>query len=429
MATFLALLILLAVLALVIIRPRGLGVAWPAGIGAILVIGLGLVPPHELLIVFGDTWDATLTLIALFLLSETLERNGVFTWAALHLARLAGGSGWRLYGMAVALTAITSALLANDGAVLMLTPVFAVLLQAIFPEMRHRFPILFATGFFADALSTIFVPSNLTNIIIADANHLTFVEVAAHMAVPTVVALVVGGCCFAVRFRRDLGIYYAAKTMGLPGEALRDIVLFWCGMGSLLFLIVGYLLGSIWHLPIALIAGMAAIFMLVMTRIRLAAQVRSILRAAPWSILVYALGMFVVIIAAFDTGALSLIVTPIRALAPLAHSQNTALGLSGILGIGAILAGLAGSVNNLPAALVGVLAMRGVSHASANYAVILGVDIGPKLTPYGSLATLLWLEQLRRKEITISWGHYLRENWWVTLLTLLAALLALFLVG
>ncbi len=429
MASFLALLILLAVLALVIMRPRGLGVAWPAGIGAILAIGLGLVPQHELLIIFGDTWDATLTLIALFLLSETLERNGVFTWAALHLARLAGGSGWRLFGMAVALTAITAALLANDGAVLMLTPVFAVLLQAIYPEMRHRLPILFATGFFADALSAIFVPSNLTNIIIADANHLTFVEVAAHMVVPTGVALVVGSCAFALRFRRDLGIYYEAKTLGLPGEALRDNILYWCGMGSLLFLVAGYLLGSIWRLPIALIAGTAALFMLVMTRIRLAAQVRSILRAAPWSILIYALGMFVVIVAAFDAGALSIVVTPIRALAPLANPHGPARGLGGILGIGALLAALAGSVNNLPAALVGVLAMRGISHATANYALILGVDIGPKLTPYGSLATLLWLEQLRRKEITISWGHYLRENWWVTLLTLLAALGALILVG
>ncbi|MGH2504632.1 MAG: ArsB/NhaD family transporter, partial [Ktedonobacterales bacterium] len=65
----------------------------------------------------------------------------------------------------------------------------------------------------------------------------------------------------------------------------------------------------------------------------------------------------------------------------------------------------------------------------AIYAIILGVDIGPKLTPFGSLATLLWLGALKRNGISISWGHFIRENWWVTLLTLAAAFGALALVS
>lgn len=134
--------------------------------------------------------------------------------------------------------------------------------------------------------------------------------------------------------------------------------------------------------------------------------------------------MFVVITAAYKAGALALATAPLRA------GANAAAGAPGALGVGVLVAGLAAAVNNLPAALIGVLALRavgGIGAASqiAIYAILLGVDIGPKLTPFGSLATLLWLGILERQGQPISWGHYLRENWWIALLTLATALGAL----
>ncbi len=105
--------LLLAVIGLVIIvRPRGLNVAWFASGGALLALTLGLLPFSAVKTIFLDTWDASATLISLFLLSEALDRNGFFTWAALHLARIAHGSGWRLYLLVLALTIGTTALLA-----------------------------------------------------------------------------------------------------------------------------------------------------------------------------------------------------------------------------------------------------------------------------------------------------------------------------
>jgi arsenical pump membrane protein len=78
-----------------------------------------------------------------------------------------------------------------------------------------------------------------------------------------------------------------------------------------------------------------------------------------------------------------------------------------------------------------VLTLRASGHVHhiAIYAIMLGVDIGPKLTPFGSLATLLWLGILERNGVHISWGHFVRENWWVTLLTLAAAFGAVALVS
>ncbi|HEY8326075.1 MAG TPA: ArsB/NhaD family transporter, partial [Ktedonobacterales bacterium] len=89
--------ILVATLALVVIRPRRLDVAWFAGGGALLALALGLLSARALLTIGRDTWDAAATLVALFILSESLDANGFFDWAALRLARAANGSGVRLY--------------------------------------------------------------------------------------------------------------------------------------------------------------------------------------------------------------------------------------------------------------------------------------------------------------------------------------------
>jgi len=98
--------------------------------------------------------------------------------------------------------------------------------------------------------------------------------------------------------------------------------------------------------------------------------------------------------------------------------------IKGTLLVGGTLALLSASTNNLPATLVGVLVLHTVEKPGllAIYAMTLGVDIGPKLTPYGSLATLLWLGILARHGIRISWWQYVHENWWITLITLMAAL-------
>ncbi|MGH2517533.1 MAG: ArsB/NhaD family transporter [Ktedonobacterales bacterium] len=406
--------VLIAVLLFVVLRPRGLHVAWPAGVGALAAIAIGLLSIPALLTIFGTTWDAAATLISLFLLSEALASNGFFVWAALHLARSARGSGWRLYLLVLLLTTGVTALLANDGAVLMLTPIFATLLLTIYPDERSRLPYLFAAGFFADAMSALFVPSNLTNIILADDNHLSFAHVAAWMAIPMICAFAAGTLAFGLRFRKRLSKPYDTRVVGVPAEAIRDHTVFVAGWVVLCSLVAAYLVIGELHLPFSLAAGAAALVMLALTHIRRLRSASEVLRAAPWNILVYALGMFVVITAAFDANILGFLTQPLRT-----HVTPSAAPL-GALFSGGLLALLAAAVNNLPAALLGVLTLRAVAQPAhvAIYAIILGVDIGPKLTPFGSLATLLWLGILDKNGIHISWGHYLRENWWVAVVVL-----------
>lgn len=418
-------LILLAVLFCVIWRPRNISVAWPASIGAICVIVFGLVQPSVLVSIWNDTWDASATLIALFLLSEALESNKFFDWAALHLARFARGSGWLLYMLILFLTTATTALLANDGAILILTPIFARLLVRIYDKATLQWlPYVLAAGFFADATSALFIPSNLTNIIIASANQLNFLQFAGWMVLPTVCAALAAGICFGWRFRTTLRANYDVTILEVPAHVLRDRVIFWASWLALLVLVAGYSIGGQFHLPVSVIAGPVALGMTLLVRLRRINTLREIILAAPWSILFYALGMFVVITAAFYTGVLTPLITPLLFL----MKQGDPVLV--VLGAGSIPALFAALANNLPATLVGVLTLRSLENPPilAIYALTLGVNIGPKLTPYGSLATLLWLAILTRNGIHISWRQYIRENWWVTIISLSASLAGLLFV-
>jgi arsenical pump membrane protein len=411
----------LAVLVCVIWRPHRMHVSIPATVGALLVVVLGLVRPPTLLMILSETWDASATLIALFLLSEALDSNGFFTWVALYLARMARGSGWLLYVFILVLTMATTAMLANDGAILILTPVFAQLLVNTYKEKERWLPYVFAAGFLADATSTLFIPSNLTNIMIADANALNFTTFARWMVLPTLLSAIAAGLCFGVRFRTSLGAGYDPSLLKAPAQVLQDRHLtFWASWGALLVLIVGYSIGGQLHLPISFIASPVALMMVLLVHFRRIRPAHNILRAAPWGILLYALGMFVVITAAFSTGAISFLTTPLHAL----MANGYGMSIKGTVLVGGTLALLSAGTNNLPATLVGVLVLRTVENPGplTIYAMVLGVDIGPKLTPYGSLATLLWLGILARYGIRISWWQYVRENWWITLITLMASL-------
>ncbi|NLC09749.1 MAG: arsenical efflux pump membrane protein ArsB, partial [Gammaproteobacteria bacterium] len=212
----LALVIFLLTLVFVIWQPRGLGIGYSALAGAIVALAVGVVHWADVALVWGIVWDATFTFVALIIISLILDEAGIFTWAALHVARLGGGSGRRLLPLIVVLGAVVSALFANDGAALLLTPiVIAILLRLNFTPMA-TLAFIVATGFVADTTSLPLIISNLVNIVTANYFDISFGRYAAVMVPVNLVSLLATLLVVWLVFARDIPRDYALEGLELP---------------------------------------------------------------------------------------------------------------------------------------------------------------------------------------------------------------------
>lgn len=126
-----ALLIFLVTLIFVIWQPKGLGIGWTASIGAGIALLLGVITVADIPVVWNIVWNATFAFIAIIIISLLLDEAGFFRYIALHVARLAKGSGNRLFAFIVLLGAVVSALFANDGVALILTPIVIAILTTL----------------------------------------------------------------------------------------------------------------------------------------------------------------------------------------------------------------------------------------------------------------------------------------------------------
>jgi len=170
----LAVLIVVVTVVLVIWQPRGLGAARAATLGAVAALLTGVIHVSDLPVLWHATWNATLTLVSLIVLSLLLDAAGLFRWAALWVARWGGGSGRRLFVLLIVFSAVVAALFANDGGVLILTPITLELAAVLGLPVAGTLAFALAVGFVVDAASLPLTISNLTNIIAADSFSLGF---------------------------------------------------------------------------------------------------------------------------------------------------------------------------------------------------------------------------------------------------------------
>ena len=408
---------------LVIWQPRGLGVGWSASLGALLALIFGVVQPGDVPVVWAIIWNATGTFVALIIISLLLDEAGFFAWAALHVARWGRGRGKRLFAYMVLLGALVSALFANDGAALILTPIVVAMLLALRFSPAATLAFVMGAGFIADTASLPLVVSNLVNIVSADYFKIGFNQYAAVMVPVNLVSVAATLGMLLWFFRRDIPADYDPAQLDDPASAINDKATFVAGWWVLGILLAGCFALEPLGIPISAISALCAALLLGIAAWGHKISTRKVLKEAPWQIVIFSLGMYLVVYGLRNAGLTDYLAGWLDGFARYGVWGAT-------LGTGLLAALLSSVMNNLPTVLIGALSIdasnaSGVIRDAMIYANVIGSDLGPKITPIGSLATLLWLHVLARKGIRISWGYYFKVGIVLTLPVLLITLAAL----
>jgi len=412
--------IFLVTLIFIIWQPNGLKIGTTAVVGAVIAVASGVVSLGDVVTVTGIVWDATLAFIGIIILSMVLDEIGFFEWSALKMAYLANGNGTILFVNILLLGALVSALFANDGAALILTPIVLAKIRHLKLDSKAIFAFLMAGGFIGDSASNPLIISNLTNIVTARYFHIGFFEYAKSMFLPNLISILASIIVLWLFFRKSIPSKFDILLLVKPRSVIKNEMMFNLSWYFLALLLLGYFIGDKFHLPVSLFALGGAVLFLSLAVYFKAAKGWLTVKTAPWQVVWFSIGLYVIVYGLKNAGLTSEIASIVKYL--IGKSETIA-----VLGTGFLAAILSSIMNNMPTIMVMDIAIKeattGALQNTLAYANIIGCNLGPKMTPIGSLATLLWLHVLAGKGVKIGWFEYIKVGLIVTPPVLLSALL------
>jgi arsenical pump membrane protein len=375
-------------------------------VGAVLLVlggiavATGVLPAAEAVELWDRVWPILLFVVAITVVTELAAEAGVFTVLAQQTARWGRGRAWVLWLLVVVVAALSTIFLSLDTTAVLLTPVVIVM-------ARHAglnpLPFALTTVWMANAGSLLLPVSNLTNLLaqhrMGDPSPAAF---AALMLAPALVAMIVPMVVVFVLARRFLLVRYETGEE----DGIEDHVLFWVS-GAVVVVLIPLLVSG---LPVWLPTTIAALVLVVLFLVRRPGVMRFGL--VPWQLVLLASGLFLFIEALHAVG----LGTVMAAVAGSGESPLALLrlSLSGLVG--------ANAIDNLPA----YLALEPVAESPVRLAALLiGVNAGPLITPWASLATLLWHQRLTSFDVEIRWSRYMLLGLLVAPTTVVLATLAL----
>ena len=378
------LLVVVVSLASIMIRPFGVPEAVSALGGAVLLVLFGALTPFAALYAAGQGMEVYLFLAGMMLLAELALLQGVFSWAAVRLVRMAQGSAVKLFTLIYALAVIITALLSNDATAVVFTPAVAAMAAAA--EIAEPRPYLLICAFVANAASFVLPISNPANLVLFDGQmpplsiwlRLFGLASVLSIVVTYVVLWLTQRLALRGRVRLpevtpDLTFGGRCTLAGLGGTASVLVLAAWFG----------------W--PLGALTCTLGVGCVGLVGVLARQPPWPVIRGVSWSVLPLVAGLFIMV-GALDASGIT--------------TKTMRLTELGLWPIGAGLAVLSNVANNLP---VGLLAAHVFSKAEVarKAAALIGVDLGPNLSVTGSLATILWLSALRRQGASMSGWRFL----------------------
>jgi arsenical pump membrane protein len=392
--------------------------------GAATLLLLGLIRPADAALTLVRDWNTFLFFLGMMGLSAMAEAAGLFDWLAVQAARLARRSAARLFLNVFLLGTVITMIFSNDTTALILTPVVYVLVT------RLRLPVLpylFACTFIADTASFLLPISNPINIIVMSHYPLNLGSFLRLLFLPSLVVIAINIGIFYLLYRSQLRGTFNLDHLPTAEKAIKHQAYFRYTLWVLAIVAPSYVIAAAFQFPLSTVAVMGALLLFGGALFWKRTTLLEAGKGISWSIFGFIAGMFVVVRAIEDTGLTIKL-------------GNLLLRLSGGTSFGAVMVGTFGAalgtnlINNVPMAVVMNSSLGSVQHAAPAIrngfvaATMFGCDLGPNLTTVGSLATILWLLILRKRDVEVSGLDYFKVGVLVTPLMLFAGALTIWLL-
>ena len=422
-------------------RPRGLNEAWPAAIGAGIILITGLVSKPDVMDIISKIGGASITILATIVMAVILESFGFFHWSAAKLANLAKGSGRRLYWYIQLLCFLMTLLFNNDGSILITTPILILLLKNLQLKPHQQIPYLLSGALIATASSAPIGVSNIVNLIALNIVNMTLYMHTAMMFVPATLGLLFMSWLMYTVLKKKLPkklpvssydieeIFFTKNFHPLKGKNSVDTkqkrTRFMLKVLGFVFLMRCLLfVASFLSIPIEIVAVLGSLVLLIWRWYYLRTNPVDILKKTPWHILIFAFSMYVIIYGLHNAGLTTALVNWLEPVVS-QHLLYASFAMGGLVSL------LSNIFNNHPALMIGTITLTEmgldpITLKTIYLANIIGSDIGSLLLPIGTLASLIWMYILRQNKIKVKWKDYLSVSLIVIPLTTVVTLFLLF---
>ena len=433
--------VFLVTMLIIFLRIKGMNEAYPALIGAIILMFVGIVTYPDMVDIVNKIGEASITIIATIIMAVILESFGFFHWTAARLAELANGSGYRLYIYVQLLCFCMTILFNNDGSILITTPILILLLRDLELKPHEQMPYLLSGALIATASSAPIGVSNIVNLIALKIVHMTLYMHTAMIFVPSTIGLIFMSALMFLVLKNKLPPIIKGQAVELERKFLnknfnllknkpffdskKKQVNFMLKILVFVFLI-RYLIfvSSYLGLPIQIVAVLGSTVLLAVRWYYLRTNPIDILKKIPWHILVFAFSMYVIIYGLNNIGLTDMLVKFFKPIVSQGLFQAS-------FAMGALMTLLSNMFNNHPALMMGTLTLTKmgldpITLKTIYLSNIIGSDMGSLILPIGTLASLLWMNILSKNKIRVTWHDYISVTIRVIPLTVVVTLFLLY---
>jgi len=435
--------VFLLTISLIVWKPRGINETVPTTLAALLVLLVGIVPLSDIMEIINTVSGASITIISTIIMSIVLESVGFFKWVAYNLVKKAEGSGIKLYFYTLLLCYLTTLFFNNDGSILITTPIIIRIIKLLKLKPNQQLPYLLSGALIATAASAPIAVSNIANLIALKIVGLDLNTYVAMMFIPSMLGILTISFLLFIYYRKDIPKKIPSYSLQyrnwnqekvLPEHPLSDhsmngsLNIDWPTFRLCIVLVVliraSFFTLTPFGIPLEVIAIAGAILLIAVRWFKQGKGSMDVFKKTPWHVLLFAFSMYVLVYGLHNVGISDLIVDMFKE-SMISDRFNTVM-ISGLL-----LTVLSNVLNNLPAVMIGTIAFVEMNLSIemlqlAYLANILGSDIGALISPMGTLATLIWMFILRKNNINVTWGQYIKVTILVIPVGLFVSLFALY---